>query len=210
MTGSGLARVRFVHASELHAVLARRGLEPLDFGASCTGTGSTSRSALGARSRGRTARSPTARSRRAFGHVEGFVRISVNVRERTGRPRGNEDMEVGVVTTRACAGGEKIATLPQDPKALHGGNIRRIRVPFETGRRSSNRVLNDRRSRDSTMRPHTPGDLTVRSRKRSTPRLDRAGRCRCPARREAGPSARSYWRPGGDSHAENNSPGSHR
>jgi hypothetical protein len=55
----------------------------------------------------------------ALYHEEEFVRVSVSMGQRTGRPRGNEDMEEGVVTARGFAGGEKIETLPQDPKALH-------------------------------------------------------------------------------------------
>jgi hypothetical protein len=55
----------------------------------------------------------------ALYHEEEFVRVSVCMGSRAGRPRGNEEMEEGVVTTRGFAGGEKIETLPQDPIALH-------------------------------------------------------------------------------------------
>jgi hypothetical protein len=54
----------------------------------------------------------------ALDHEEELVRVPVSMGWRAGRPRGDEDMEEGVVTRCRLADGEKIETLPQDPKTL--------------------------------------------------------------------------------------------
>jgi hypothetical protein len=52
-------------------------------------------------------------------HEEEFVRVSVEVGPRAGRPCGNEHMEERVVIDRRLAGGEKVDPLPHHPVALH-------------------------------------------------------------------------------------------
>jgi hypothetical protein len=54
----------------------------------------------------------------ALQHDEEFVRVPVDMGQRSRRPRRDEDMEEGVVTTRGFTGGEKVEPLPQDPVTL--------------------------------------------------------------------------------------------
>ena len=147
--------VRFVHGTELHVVLACRGVEPLDVGLlngkrfdvfEPRRLAEVPEEPLEARRHearehsrrfgGRVPKCMEGSARHmqelpwpqrapcvckedldaSLDHEEELVRVPVYMGWRAGRPCGDEDMEEGVVTTCRLADGEKIETLPQDPK----------------------------------------------------------------------------------------------